>query len=67
MLSAIGIILFLIGTFTCVVGYLRYRAAERAIRAAQVPPPGRGPVLLTAGIVTVTAAIAITYVARQFV
>ncbi len=66
VLSVIGIVLFLFGALTCVIGYLRYRAAERAILAEQVPPPGHGPALLTAGIVTVTAAIAVTYVARQF-
>jgi putative membrane protein len=33
-----------------VVGYARFRAADRAIRAHKLPPAGRGPMLQVAGV-----------------
>ncbi|MDG6110317.1 DUF202 domain-containing protein [Dactylosporangium aurantiacum] len=66
VLSLIGIALFMLGSLTSVAGYLRYRAVRRAVLDGRVPPSGHGPALLTAGIVTVTAAIAVTYVVRKF-
>ena len=60
-LAVIGIVLMMLGSVAGVVGYLRYRAAERAIRAGRLPAPGHGPALTTAGIVALAAALIVVY------
>jgi putative membrane protein len=61
VLVAIGVGLMVLGSAGGVVGYLRYRAAERAIRAGRLPAPGRGPVLMTAGVVAIAAVLIAVY------
>jgi putative membrane protein len=63
VLVGIGIALLVLGSAAGVVGYARYRAAERAIRAGQLPAPGRGPALMTAGVVVIAALLAAVYAA----
>ncbi len=53
----VGVALLVLGSAGGVIGYLRYRAVGRAIRAGLLPAPGRGPALLTAGIVAVAAVL----------
>ncbi len=43
------------------VGYARYRAAGIAIRSGMLPTPGRGPKLLTHGILTIALTLMMTY------
>ena len=46
-----------------VVGYLRFRAADRAIRSGHLPPAGRGHLLQVGGVIgfaVVLAAIELT-------
>jgi putative membrane protein len=50
-----------LGSAAGVVGYLRYRAAGRAIRAGQLPSSGRGPALITAGVVGVALFLVAAY------
>jgi putative membrane protein len=59
--SAVGVGLLVLGSVGGVVGYLRYRATARAIRAGQLPLPGRGPALMTAGIVAIAVVLVVVY------
>jgi putative membrane protein len=61
-LVAIGIGLMVLGGVAAVVGYLRYRAAGRAILAGRLPASGRGPAMLAIGVVTVAAVLIAVYV-----
>jgi putative membrane protein len=61
VLSAVGIALLVLGSAAGIVGYLRYRAAGRAIRAGRLPAPGRGPAFLTAAIVALAAVLVAVY------
>jgi putative membrane protein len=60
-LIAIGLGLLVLGTAAAIVGYRRYRVADRAIRAGRLAPPGRGPALVTAGVVAIAALLVLTY------
>jgi len=61
VLSVVGVGLLLLGTICCVTGYVRYRAAGRAIRAGQLPAAGLGPAVLTAGIVALAVILTAIY------
>lgn len=50
----LGIIVVLSGAFVAIMGYTRYRAAERAIRSGTLPHTGIGP-LLEVGLVVFLA------------
>lgn len=60
-LQAIGVGLLILGSIGGVIGYTRFRATGRAIRSGQLPGPGHGPALMTAGVVTLAAALVIAY------
>ncbi|PZS31514.1 MAG: hypothetical protein DLM59_09795 [Pseudonocardiales bacterium] len=47
----VGIGLVALGSISALIGYRRYRSSDRAIRRGVLPVPGRGPALLTMGIV----------------
>jgi putative membrane protein len=64
--AGVGIGLLTLGSIAGVIGYLRYRAAGRAIRAGQLPAPGRGPALLTAGVVVLAAVLVAIYAVGHF-
>jgi putative membrane protein len=66
VLSGVGIGLLTLGSIAAVIGYLRYRATGRAIRAGQLPAPGRGPALLTAGVVVLAAVLVAIYAVDRF-
>jgi putative membrane protein len=51
-----GILAILFGGFMAIIGYSRFRAADRAIRSGQLPKQGRGPTIEVA-IVVLTALI----------
>src|SRR4051812_2008361 len=50
----VSIPLILLGGFMGVAGYLRWRSAERAIRAGEDVPPSRVPALLAVAFVLLT-------------
>jgi putative membrane protein len=52
-LFPLGIVLIALGTGAAIVGYRRFEAAERAIRAGRMIPRGRGPALITVGVVII--------------
>jgi putative membrane protein len=52
-LFPLGIVLIAVGTAAAVVGYRRYEAAERAIRAGRMIRRGWGPALVTVGVVII--------------
>src|SRR5262245_56032906 len=62
VLTAVGVGLLILGGLAASIGYLRYRAAGRAIRAGLLPEPGRGPVYITVGVVAVAFLLILTYV-----
>jgi putative membrane protein len=56
-LQAVGIVLLSLGSIGGLIGYARFRATGRAIRSGQLPAPGYGPALMTAGVVAVAAVL----------
>jgi len=58
----VGIIVLLLGGMVALIGYHRYQAAERSIRAHHLPPTGAGPALQVYGIVAVAIILAIAQV-----
>jgi putative membrane protein len=62
---AVGVGLLVLGSVCGVTGYVRYRAAGRAIRAGRLPAPGYGPAGLTAGVVALAAILAVIYAYAQ--
>jgi len=61
VMAAVGVALLALGSVAAVVGYLRYRAAGRAIRAGRLPEPGRGPALLSGGVVALAVVLVLIY------
>jgi putative membrane protein len=64
VLSAFGLALLALGAATAVIGYVRYRAAARAIRAGELPRSGFGPAAVTAAVVVLAAGLVIAYALR---
>ncbi len=58
----IGLALLVLGAAAAVTGYVRYRSADRRMRVGQLPPVGRGPAVVTAGLVVLAAALLAVYV-----
>jgi putative membrane protein len=52
-LFPIGLMLLGLGTVAGIVGYRRYEAAERAIRSGRMIGRGKGPALITVGVIVV--------------
>lgn len=61
--TAVGVGLVGLGTLCAGIGYLRYRSADRAIRAGDLPAPGRGPALVTISVVGLSALLLAVYLA----
>lgn len=59
---ASGISAIVVGAVLAVVGYRRYRAADRAIRGGGLPSVGKGPAFEVALIVVISVFLAITQV-----
>jgi len=62
MRSVIGVSAMLLGGFMATVGYLRYRAADKAIRIGELPVAGREPVLQVAGVTLVAFALVASHI-----
>jgi putative membrane protein len=60
-LQAVGVGLLILGSIGGLIGYVRFRATGRAIRSGQLPTPGHGPALMTAGIVALAVALVTIY------
>lgn len=56
--ASFGVTAMVLGAIMAAVGYVRYRAADRAIRAARLPAPGYGPVVQVVGVVVFALAVA---------
>ena len=61
VLQAVGVGLLVLGMTGGLIGYIRFRATSRAIRSGQMPAPGHGPALMTAGVVTLAAILVTVY------
>jgi putative membrane protein len=59
--SVVSLALLALGGAAAAIGFLRYRAADRAIRTARLPPAGLGQVLLTAGVVVLATVLVVNY------
>ncbi len=60
--TAIAVLLLLAGVTSAVTGTVRFRAADRAIRAGLLPPPGRTPTLLAIAVSVIAAVLLVSVV-----
>ena len=59
--GVVGMIVIVLGGFMALVGYLRFHAADRAIRRGDLPEVGHEPLVQTAGIGLVAMALVVTH------
>jgi putative membrane protein len=59
--NVVGMVVIGLGGLMALVGYLRYRAADRAIRRGELPLTGHEPLIQTGGIVFVALALVVTH------
>lgn len=59
--SVIGIAVVILGTFMTIVGYIRFKIADKAIRRGGLPPSGIEPFIQTGGIVVIATALVATH------
>ncbi len=59
--SVIGVAVVLMGAVMTIVGYLRFKTADKAIRRGDLPPSGVEPLVQTGGIVVIAAALVTTH------
>jgi putative membrane protein len=57
--SYLGLLVLLFGAVIALVGYHRFRAADKAIRRQQLPPQGTGPALQVGLVVLMAIGLAI--------
>lgn len=62
MRTVISTSAMLLGGFMAVVGYLRYRAADKAIRKGELPVSGREPVFQAAGVMFIAIVLVTSHV-----
>lgn len=58
------VVLLVLGAWTAVTGAVRYRAADRAMRAGELPKPGRAPMALAGAVVFLAAAFLLAVIAQ---
>ncbi len=63
--TAIGLSLLGLGALAAVVGYVRYRSAEVALRRGQLPATGIGPALVAWGVIALAAVLAAAYLVAE--
>jgi putative membrane protein len=61
----IGVVLILLGALAGAAGYLRYQAADQAIRAGELPPRGRAPQSLAIAVAVLAVLLLGVAVGRQ--
>jgi putative membrane protein len=59
--SVVGMVVIILGGFMASVGYLRFKAADRAIRRGELPAIGREPFVQASGIIMVALALVVTH------
>jgi putative membrane protein len=59
--GVVGMTVIILGGFMAVFGYLRFHAADRAIREGRLPEAGREPFVQAAGIISVAVILVITH------
>lgn len=59
--TVVGVTAIFLGGFMSAVGYLRFRAADRAIRQGELPPTGNQPFIQAGGIVVIALVLVITH------
>ncbi len=57
--SFLGVIILLLGAVVALIGYHRFRAADKAIRRHKLPPQGVGPALQVFGVVGIALVLAV--------
>ncbi len=58
--NVIGIIAIMLGGFMAAVGYIRFKAAGKAIRAGKLPPTGSEPFIQVGGIAVIALALVVS-------
>ncbi len=58
----LGIMIMLLGVIVAFIGHMRYRAADRSIRAGHLPPSGMTTAMQLYGIVGIAVGIALAQV-----
>lgn len=58
----LGIAILFLGVIVALIGYNRYRAADKSIREGHLPPTGIGPVLQVYGIVAIAIILAVAQI-----
>lgn len=58
--TVVGILAILLGVFMAFVGYIRFKGADKAIRAGRLPATGSEPFIQVAGIALIAAALIVT-------
>lgn len=56
-----GTAVVMLGAFMAVVGYIRFKAADKAIRRGELPELGHEPFIQTGGILVVALALVATH------
>ena len=59
--NLIGVLTLLLGAFMATVGYLRFQAADRAIRRGELPVMGREPLIQIGAILVIAMALVVTH------
>lgn len=58
--SVVGIIAILLGAFMALIGYVRFKAADKAIRQGKLPPTGSEPFIQVGAIAVIALALVVT-------
>lgn len=61
--NVIGMAVVLLGAFMACIGYVRFHAADKAIRRGELPKLNHGPFIQTGGIIVVALALVSTHLA----
>jgi putative membrane protein len=59
--NVVGMAVIVLGGFMALIGYLRFRAADKAIRESRLPVTGREPLIQAGGIAAVALALVVTH------
>lgn len=59
--NVVGMAVIVLGGFMALVGYLRFHAADQAIREGRLPVTGREPLIQASSIAVVALALVITH------
>jgi putative membrane protein len=59
--SIVGMMVIMLGGFMSLVGYMRFKTTDRAIRAGNLPETGREPFIQATGIIFVSLILVATH------